>query len=128
MKGVLPAGTYPATLDEVEAAFDQPGSSTHPALDAALRHAAALIWSRDASAILYVNGSYIPEKIDPLDVDMAVRSDVCDDTLFAATLSAVHPAEVGLVDFYFNPKQSAQHMEDLFREVQGSRATKGIIQ
>jgi hypothetical protein len=67
-------------------------------------------------------------ELDPLDVDLAARSDVWDDGLFAATFSAAHPGEIGLVDFYFNPKQSPQHMEDLFREVQASSAKKGIIQ
>ena len=128
VNGVLPPGTYLATLDEIAAAFDQPGSSTRHALNAALRHAAALIWSRDATAIVYVNGSYVTDRLDPLDVDLAIRSDVWDDTQFALALSAAHPSEDALVDFYFNPKQSAQHMEDLFRDIQGSHAKKGIIQ
>jgi hypothetical protein len=128
INGVLPPGTYSAALGEVRAAFDQPGSRTRPALNAALEHAAVLIWSRDATAILYVNGSYVTDKLDPLDVDVAIRSDVWDDTQFAAVFSAAHPGEEALVDFYFNLKQSAQHMEDLFREIQGSSAKKGIIQ
>lgn len=126
--GVLPPGTYPATLDETEAAFDQSGSSTRPALNVALRHAAALIWSRDMSAILYVNGSNVTDKLDPFDVDVAARSDVWDDGLFAATFSATYPSEIGLVDFYFNPHHSTQRMEDLLREVQTSSTKKGIIQ
>lgn len=126
--GVLPPGTYPATLGELRAAFDQLGSSTRSALNAALLHAATLIWSRDATAIVYVNGSYVTDKLDPLDVDVAVRSDVWDDTLFATAFSAAHPGEEALVDFYFNAKQSAQRMEDLFREIQGTSARKGIIQ
>jgi hypothetical protein len=128
VNGVLPPGTYSATLDEVRAAFDQAGSRTRLTLHAALAHAAAFIWSRDATAILYVNGSYVTDKVDPIDVDVAVRSDVWDDTQFAAAFSAVHPGEEALVDFYFNPTQSAQHMEELFREIQGSTAKKGIIQ
>ena len=59
---------------------------------------------------------------------MAVRSNIWDDTQFAAAFAATHPAEAVLIDVYFNPKQSAQHMEDLFREIQGSSARKGIIQ
>jgi hypothetical protein len=31
------------------------------------------------------------------------------------------------VDYYFNPTQSAQHMEDLFRNIQGMSAQKGIV-
>ncbi len=69
VNGVLPPVTYPATLGEVAAAFDQPGSRTRPALHAALGHVALLIWSRDAAALLYVNGSYVTDKRDPLDVD-----------------------------------------------------------
>ncbi len=126
--GTLPPSTYLATLGELVAAFDQSGSTTRPALNAALQHAASLIWSRDATAILYVNGSYITDKLDPLDVDLAVRSDVWDDTLFASAFSSAHPGEEALIDFYFNRKQSAQHMEDLFREIQGSSNRKGIIQ
>lgn len=128
VNGMLPPGTYQATLDEIESAFNQVGSSTRPTLNTALRHAATLIWSRDASAVLYINGSYVTEKLDPLDLDVAVRSDVWDDTMFASAFSATHPGEIGLVDFYFNPKQSSQHMEDLFRGVQGSNAKKGIVQ
>lgn len=128
VNGVLPSGTYQATHAELVAAFDQPGSNTRPALNSALLHASTLIWSRDATAILYVNGSYVTDKRDPLDVDVAVRSDVWDDTLFLATFSAAHPGEEVLVDFYFNAKQSIQHMEDLFREIQGRNARKGIIQ
>ena len=125
--GTLPPGTYLATLGELAAMFDQQGSTARPALNAALQHAATLIWSADAAAILYVNGSYITDKHDPLDVDVAVRSDVWDDTRFAAAFAATYPAEMLLVDIFFNPKQSAQHMEDLFQEVQGSPARKGII-
>ncbi len=128
VNGVLPPGTYPATLGEVQAAFAQAGSSTRPALSLALHHAATLIWSRDATAILYVNGSFVTAAVDPLDVDVAVRSDVWDDTMFAGAFSAAYPGEMALVDFYFNPKQNSQHMEDLFREIQGSSAKKGIIQ
>ncbi len=50
-----------------------------------------------------------------------------DDGLFAAASSAAHPGEVTLVDVFFNPLHSAQHMEDLFREIQGSGAKKGIV-
>lgn len=128
VNGVLPSGTYAATLREVLVAFVQASSSTRPALDTALQHAAALIWSRDATAILYVNGSYVTAAVDPVDVDVAVRSDMWDDTTFAAAFSAAYPGAIGFVDIYFNPKQSVQHMEDLFREVQGSSAKKGIIQ
>ena len=127
VQGMLPSGIYPAALQEVWAAFDQPGSSTRPALNEALRHTAALIWSKDSAAILYVNGSYVTDTTDPIDVDVAARSDVWDDTLFVATFSAAHSGEERLVDIYFNTMQSAQHMEDLFQEVQGSPARKGII-
>src|SRR5262249_47579652 len=78
VNGVRPPGTYPATFPEVLAAFDQTGSSIRPALNTALEHAARLIRSKDASAILYVNGSYVTDKLAPLDVDLAVRSDVWD--------------------------------------------------
>lgn len=57
VNGLLPPGTFPATLGELRAAFDPPGSGTRPALNTALQHAATLIWSRDTTAILYVNGS-----------------------------------------------------------------------
>lgn len=128
VNGVLPAGTYVATLAELQAAFDQPGSHTRPALHAALEHAATLIWSRDTAAILYVNGSYVTDKLDPLDVDVAIRSDVWDDSLFVAAFSAAYPGDEVLVDVYCNPQQSTQHMEELFREIQGSSTKKGIIQ
>lgn len=127
VNGVLPSGTYSATFAEVEAAFDQPGSSTRPTLTQALQHAAILIWSRDASAIVYVNGSYITEKPNPLDLDLAVRSDVWDDTAFLAAFSVAYPTEVALIDVFFNTTGSAQHMEDLFREIQDKSARKGII-
>ncbi len=120
VNGVLPPGTYSATLGEVRASFDQPGSRTRLTLNAALEHAANLIWSRDVTATLYVNGSYVTAKVDPLDVDLAVRSDVWDDTQFAAAFSAAYPGEDMLVDFFFNPQQSSQHMEELFREIQGA--------
>ena len=128
VNGVLPAGTYQATLAEVAIAFNQPKSNTRPALNAALEHAAILIWSRDPTAIIYVNGSYVTGKVDPVDVDLAIRSDVWDDVLFAAVFSVSHPGEEKFIDFFFNPVQSAQHMEELFREIQGSSAQKGIIQ
>src|SRR5689334_2731241 len=128
VNGVLPPGTYSATLADVRVAFDQPGSRTRPSLNVALEHAANLIWSRDAAAILYVNGSYVTDKLDPLDVDLAVRSDVWDDTLFATAFSGAYPGEEALVDFFFNAQQSSQHMEELFREIQGSTAKKGIVQ
>lgn len=126
--GVLPPGTYRATLPEVEAAFHQPGSSTRPALDLALQHAANLIWSRDQTAVIYVNGSYVTDSLNPRDVDRAVRSDQWDDTLLFVAFAAACPGEEALVDVFFNATRSAQHMEDLFREIQGSSAHKGIIQ
>jgi len=128
VNGVLPPGTYLATVPEVLAAFDQTGSSIRPTLNSALEHAARLIWSRDASAILYVNGSYVTDKLDPLDVDLAVRSDTWDDMQFVAAFSAAHPSETALVDVFFNSMHSTQHMEDLFRDIQGKSAKKGIIQ
>jgi len=128
VNGVLPPGTYPATFPEVQAAFDQSGSSIRPALNLALEHAARFIWSRDASAILYVNGSYVTDKLDPLDVDLAVCSDAWDDLQFVATFSAAHPSETALVDVFFTSMHSTQHMEDLFRDIQGKSAKKGIIQ
>lgn len=57
-----------------------------------------------------------------------MRSDVWDDMLFAAAFSAAHPGEEASMDFYFNPKQSSQYMEELFREVQGTSISKSIIQ
>lgn len=124
---VLPPGTHPATLDETAAAFVQPGPRTRPALDVALRHAIALIWSKDPSAVILVNGGYVTSKADPVDVDIAVRSDVWDDTSFAVALAAAYPDDVALVDAFFNATHSPQHMEDLFREVPGSQSRKGII-
>ncbi|MGH2514666.1 MAG: DUF6932 family protein [Ktedonobacterales bacterium] len=128
VNGVLPPGTYQATLSELVAAFDQLGSNTRPALNAAVRHAAALIWSRDASAIIFINGSYVTDKRDPLDIDVAVRSYVWDDALFTAALFAAYPGEEALVDSYFNVQQSQQRMEELFRQIQGRSVQKGIIQ
>jgi hypothetical protein len=78
-------------------------------------------------AILYVNGGYITSKLNPLDVDVAIRSDVWDDSRFAAAFSAAYPGEEALVDFCFNPQQSAQQMEDRFRDIQESNAKEGII-
>jgi len=128
VNGVLPAGTYLADFSELVAVFDQPDSTTRLALNMALWHAVTLIWSRDATAIVYVNGSYVTEKRDPVDVDIAVRSDIWDDTLFATAFAAAYPGEVPLIDYYFNLTQSVQHMEELFRVVQGQRVLKGIIQ
>jgi len=82
VNGVLPPGTYSATCAEVWAAFDQIGSTTRPWLNQALPHAITLIWLRDPSAIIYVDGSYVTGKVNPNDVDIAIRSDIWDDTLF----------------------------------------------
>lgn len=125
--GLLPPGIYSASLTEVWATFDQVGSLTRPALNRALDHAVAQIWSRDPVAAIYVNGSYVTDKTDPVDVDLAVRSDVWDDILFSVEFSQSYPGEELLVDFFFNTTQSSQHMEDLFQEVQGSSIHKGII-
>ncbi len=84
-------------------------------MNRALQHAATLIWSRDATALLYINGSYITDRVDPVDVDLAVRSDVWNDTSFLTAFVAAYPGEEQLVDFYFNTMNSAQHMEDLFQ-------------
>jgi hypothetical protein len=127
VNGLLPPGVYPATFQEVWSAFDQHGSTTRAALNLALEHAATLIWSRDTTALLYVNGSYVTDKRDPADVDLAVRSDVWTDTSFLAAFVAAYPHETTLVDFYFNPMHSTQHMEDLFQLVQGTSLHKGII-
>jgi hypothetical protein len=128
INGVLPPGTYPATINEIWATFDQARSMTRPALNLVLQHAVALIWAKDPTALIYVDGSYITSKVDPEDVDLAVRSDIWDDTLFAVAFTAAYPGEERLLDFFFNDKQSKQHMEDLFREILGSTVRKGIIQ
>lgn len=109
-------------------AFDRRESTTRPALNRALQHAVTLIWSTDANASIFVDGSYITSKVDPIDVDLAVRSDIWNDTAFAAAFAGAHPGEEQLVDFFFNARHSLQHMEDLFRTVQGSYALKGIVQ
>ena len=126
--GVLPQGTYLATLTEIWAAFDQAGSTTRPVLNHVLEHAVALIWLKDPSALIYVDGSYITSNLDPADVDLAVRSNVWDDILFAVAFSTAYPGEERYLDFFFNDMQSKQHMEDLFREIRGSTLRKGIIQ
>jgi hypothetical protein len=125
---MLPSGTYAATLVEIQATFDQPVSTTRPGLNTALLHATTLIWARDAVAIIYVDGSYLTSKVDPVDVDVAVRSDIWDDTTFVVALQAAYPGDVQVIDAYFNRKSDVQHMEDLYRNVHGSLATKGIIQ
>jgi hypothetical protein len=128
VNGMLPSGIYPASLHEIWAVFDHGMSITRPALNLALQHAATLIWSRDVAATLYVNGSYVTDRVDPVDVDLAVRSDTRDDAFFLTAFSARHPGEEWLVDGYFNTTRSTQHMEDLFQEIQGSTVRKGIIQ
>jgi uncharacterized protein DUF6932 len=128
VNGSLPPGTFIATLAEVVAAFDQPGSVTRPALNRALEHAVTLIWSGDSAAIIYLDGSYATDKGDPVDVDLAVRSDVWTDSLFLSTFASNYTGEETLVDFYFNTQQSAQRMEELFRKIQGQTAKKGIVQ
>lgn len=125
--GLLPPGVYPASFAEVGAAFDQVQSRTRQTLNQALEHAATLIWSKDPTAAIYVNGSYVTDKTDLVDVDLAVRSDIWDDTLFLAEFAQLYPGEVSLVDSFFNSTQSPQHMENLFQEVQGSSTHKGII-
>jgi len=126
VNGVLPPGTYRAALGEIVQAFDQAGSATRPALNIALQHAVDLIRSRDPAALIYVGGSYITATTNPGDVDLAVRSDIWNETLFTAAFVTAHPREVALVDFYFAPKQSIQHMEDLLREIKGSSSQKGV--
>jgi hypothetical protein len=127
IQGLLPPGVYAATLQEVWDAFDQPGSATRAALNRALAHASTLIWARDTSAVVYVNGSYVTDRIDPVDVDIAVRSDAWTDTSFLAAFVAAYAGEEQLIDFFFSATQSAQHMEELFQETQGSPIRKGII-
>jgi hypothetical protein len=97
-------------------------------LESGIAARATLIWSRDVAATLYVNGSYVTDRVDPVDVDLAVRSDIWDDAFFLTAFSARHPGEEWLVDGYFNTTRSTQHMEDLFQEIQGSTVRKGIIQ
>jgi hypothetical protein len=79
-------------------------------------------------ALIHVGGSCISAQTDPADIDLAVWSDIWNDTLFMAAFAAAHPGEDTLVDFYFTPKHSAQHMEDLFRHIRGSSRQKGTIQ
>jgi hypothetical protein len=106
--GVLPPGTFTARLNEVVATFDQHVSVTRPALNRALEHAVTIIWSSDPAAVIYLDGSYVTDKVDPVDVDLAVRSDVWTDSLFLSTFASNYPGEETLVDFYFNTKQSAK--------------------
>jgi hypothetical protein len=75
-----------------------------------------------------LDGSYATDKGDPVDVDLAVRSDVWTDSHFLSTFASNYPGEETLVDFYFSTQRSAQRMEELFREIQGQTAKKGIVQ
>ena len=127
INGLLPPGIYPAPLQEVWDAFDQSGSATRPALNRALAHAVSIIWASDPQALIYVNGSYVTARIDPVDVDIAVRSDAWTDSSFLTAFVAAHAGEEPLVDFFFSPTQSTQRMEELFQETQGSPIRKGII-
>lgn len=127
--GTLPPGTHRATLVELISAFDQASSITRPSLRAALRHAVALIRSADTAAIIYLGGSYVTDKRDPGDLDLAVRSDVWSDATFTVDFSAAHPSEIHLVDVFFNHTGDTQHMEDFFREIAGDPAArKGIVE
>lgn len=125
--GLLPPGIHAATLQDVWDAFDQPGSATRAALNRALEHAVTIIWARDSRALVYVNGSYVTSRLDPVDVDIAVRSDAWTDSSFLTTFAAAYAGEELLVDFFFSATQSSQHMEDLFQETQGSPVRKGIV-
>jgi len=127
VNGLLPPGVYAAALQEVWDVFDQPGSATRAALNQALAHAVTIIWARDTQALIYVNGSYVTNRIDPADVDIAVRSDVWTDSSFLPAFVAAHAGEEQLVDFFFSATHSTQHMEELFQETQGSPIRKGII-
>jgi hypothetical protein len=127
--GVLPPGTHRATIADLTAAFDQPGSTTRPALSAVLRHVVALIRSTDQAAIIYVGGSYVTAKRDPSDLDVAVRSDVWSDASFDAALHATYPGGTHLLDVFFNRMSDTQHMENHFRRVVGRPADrKGIVE
>jgi hypothetical protein len=127
VNGLHPPGVYPAELQEVWDTFDQPGSTTRTALNRALAHTVTLIWTRDMYALVYVNGSYVTDRVDPVDVDLAVRSDAWTDSSFQTAFVSAHPGEEHLVDFFFSANQSAQRMEELFQETQGSPIRKGII-
>jgi hypothetical protein len=54
-----------------------------------------------------VNGSFITDERDPLDVDVAVRTDVWDNPRFAAAFVTAYPTEAALVDVFFNTKHTA---------------------
>lgn len=127
VNGLLPPGVYAATLQEVWDVFDRPESATRAALNQALAHAVTIIWARDMHALVYLNGSYVTDRIDPVDVDIAVRSDAWTDSSFLIAFVAAHAGEEHLVDFFFSATQSTQHMEELFQETQGSLIRKGIV-
>lgn len=112
----------PSTVTLLVEALVLPGAER-----VALEHAVTIIWSSDPAAVIYLDGSYVTDKVDPVDVDLAVRSDIWTDSLFLSAFTSAYPGEETLVDFYFNTKQSAQRMEELFREIQGQAAKKGII-
>ncbi len=127
--GTLPPGTHRATLAELATAFDQAGSTARSVLSAALRRAVALIRSTDPVATIYVGGSYVTDKLDPSDLDLAVRSDVWTDASFAAALTTTYPSEAQLVSAFFNRTSDTQHMENHFRRIRGRPADrKGIVE
>jgi len=127
--GALPPGTHRATIAELASAFDQASSATRPALGTVLRHAVALIQSADPAAFIYVGGSYVTDKRDPSDLDLAVRSDGWSDASFDAAFTATYPGGTQLLDAFFNRTSDTQHMEDHFRRIAGHPADrKGIVE
>jgi hypothetical protein len=89
--GFLPAGTQPATLDEIAARYAR-GSDLRQAQMESLRWLVDVAWRAGVRRIV-VNGSFVTDKLEPNDVDcvLLIGPDFPHDAVAEAELLAGLP-------------------------------------
>lgn len=100
--GTLPPGVHRATIDEVLAAYP-PATQQRQILNDSLQRAVLELRALDASLTIYVDGSYVTDKLDPGDVDLLVVTARFSARTLVQHLDQVCPVEAVSLDVHVEP-------------------------
>jgi hypothetical protein len=125
--GVLPPGEYPATVDEILAAFPSISVERNE-LNQALQDAIpafAKLKTIAPDMILYIDGSFLTSKPSPVDVDILVLTDVLDEVQVQDFLNQECPIPATYFDVHADPL-NRRYLVNVFTRTR-SNQPKGIV-
>ncbi len=125
--GILPPGEYPATLDEILAAFPSTSVERNE-LNQALQDASPAFVKLKTIApdmILYIDGSFLTSKPSPVDVDILILTDMLDEVQVQDFLNQECPIPATYFDVHADPL-NRRYLVNVFTRTR-SNQPKGIV-